>query len=585
MTSAAKFQGRLLLGSRSGGLVLYDTEKYDIPICSWIPDNTGDAITTILNLSDPASNSNYFLTTSRDGRYCIFCLRFSSNISISLIHQAAPPFGPMIEAAWFSGGDLFLYGFKSKNFIVWNETRQCEVSSVECGGAHRSYAYSPRNGSNGAGYFIYTKASKLYLHSQSKPSHQIIKSGGHGREIKACAVSDDGLIATGAEDTAIRIWRYGEQFDCLAVVRKHTTGIQHLQWHGSNYLFSSGGNEEFFIWAVEPIPGFGVGVVCEASCPDQSEEKDLRIMSFDVSLLEGSNSPNESSLLFISLAYSDSTIKVYTYSKKDNFNLLAKNRYTSCCLTQLRHLEVQGNAVSLLTAATDGNLTIWKATISESHFSGATNRSIPEDDSAVDSSTDVEDSSLDRSVKFSGSLVNLLNEMNGSSIDPSNQLSFLSTHKVHQSSIKSLDIARIHNRVAVATGGDDNALAITVYDAIDTRPESTILRSAHAAAITGLSFVLKASAGELSIVTSGNDQRVKEWRIDASRLNRSEGLEDLTPNHSSKTNDSVGINKKGDVFTSIADVADLTTLMHSLGDKRVLVVGNGMEVYEVSMAT
>lgn len=366
ITSAGKTNDLLILGSRNGSLAIYDPEKCDGPICIWTPDSMGDAITSIVKLSNPKNDSiHHFLTTSRDGTYSIFSLADSK---VRLVHQGTPPFGPMIEAAWFSHSDLIIYGFKSKNFILWNESKQYEISSVECGGAHRSYAYSPVAGSGGAGYFIYTKASKLHLRSRTKPSHQIIKPGGHGREIKTSAVSPDGLIATGAEDTTIRIWRYQDgnwpldkQFDCLAVVQKHTTGIQHLKWHCSNYLFSSGGNEEFFIWAVELIPGFGIGVTCEATCPDQSEERDLRIMSFDVSSLPVSEDCLEGFL--ISLAYSDSTIRCYTYSKTQGYSLVATGRYTLACLMQLRHLQIRRNSLFFLTAGTDGYLTLWRTTL------------------------------------------------------------------------------------------------------------------------------------------------------------------------------------------------------------------------------
>jgi WD40 repeat protein len=432
----------------------------------------------------------------------------------------------MIEAAWFSGSDLILYGFKSKNFIVWNEKKQYEISSVECGGAHRSYAYSPTTGSDGAGYFIYTKASKLYLHSQQRPSHQIIKSGGHGREIKAAAVSPDGLVATGAEDTAIRIWQFQDgklpaekQFDCLAVVQKHTTGIQHLQWHGSNYLFSSGGNEEFFIWAVEAIPGFGIGVVCEASCLDESEEKDLRIMSFDITSLPQSGEGPER--ILISLAYSDSTTRSYIYSKTEKFRFLATGRYMSSCLMQLRHLDIRGQELFFLTAGTDGYLTTWRTVI------------------------------VDRSTQASRSMV----------IVPL-------SHRVHQSSIKCLDIIKKDNNFVVVTGGDDNALAVTIYQAaLEARPRSIILRSAHAAAITALRVVSAVNGKAMRIVTSSNDQRVKEWGLS---LNDSEDMNNLA------------VTKLGDVFTSVADVGDVTVLTREEEAEKVMVVGNGMEVYKVS---
>lgn len=377
VTSAGVIMDNLLvLCSRTGSIAVYN--EANICLSVW-PSVHQDAITAVVGLPGPAtslSDSKNILTTSRDGSFSIFavsCERSGSSISYisaTPIHNSSPPFGPMIEAAWFDGFELFLYGFRSKNFVVWNETKQYEVTSVDCGGAHRSYAYSSAsNTGSGGGHFAYNKASKLHLHSQKSPSHKIVKGGGHGREIKTCAVSPDGtLIATGAEDTIIRIWNYHDagrsvekHFRSLAVVKKHTTGIQHLQWHGSDYLFSSGGNEEFFIWAVTTIPGFGVGVICEANCPEQSEDRDLRIMSFDVTELSGvSLAKTAERTLVISLAYSDSTFRSYAYSKPQGLRHLAQGRYTSSCLTQIRHLDTSAGETTVLTAATDGKMALWK---------------------------------------------------------------------------------------------------------------------------------------------------------------------------------------------------------------------------------
>ena len=566
MTSAGRIGRHLILGSRTGALAAYNPEKCDEPICTWLPAVAGDAFTSILYIPKSFDNTNpdHFLTTSRDRMYSVFSL----GDSIRMVHQGAPPFGPMIETAWFSGTDLILYGFKSKNFIVWNETQQYEISSVECGGAHRSYAYSPIARSDGAGYFVYTKASKLYLHSQTRPSHQIIKFGGHGREIKACAVSPDGLIATGAEDTAIRIWRYQDgksplknQFNCLALVQKHTTGIQHLQWHGSSYLFSSGGNEEFFIWAVESISGFGIGFVCEESCPDQSKEQDLRIMTFDVSSLSVLNRPE---MLLITLAYSDSTIRCYTYSKAEKFCLVARGQYTSSCLTQLRHLKI-GQELFFLTACTDGHVTLWKIALPlGSETNGGLDRGSSNPKGLYETANPrTQDSTV------SVSKENISCQESSEAVE----LAMVSNHKLHQSSIKSLDIAIKDNRTIVATGGDDNALGVMIYQTYDLsrKPKSIMVRSAHAAAVTGLSFVSDLAgekSEEMRIVTSSNDQRVKEWALCIT---------------SDQVSDIVDMRKVGDAFTSVADVGDVDTLSSNGQSKKVLILGNGMEVYEVSV--
>ncbi|KAH8650525.1 WD40-repeat-containing domain protein [Tricladium varicosporioides] len=554
VTSASTNHTFLVLGSRSGALAIYDSRIQEAPLCQWKDSlsSAGDAITAILPLKRPNSNQAvekmHFVTTGRDGHYSIFSCTLAGTYNgaspvLQLLHQGTPPFGPMIESAWFQGEDLILYGFKSKNFIVWNETRQYEILTVECGGAHRSYDYSSPKLVEG-GHFIYTKASKLYIHSQMNPSHKIIKQGGHGREIKTCAISPElEIIATGAEDTAIRIWQYEDvgttldhHFACQAVVQRHTAGIQHIQWFGTNYLFSSGGNEEFFVWAVEKIPGFGIGVVCEATCPDQSEERDLRIMSFDVSVAPGS--AVDRSKIFISLAYSDSTIRSYIYSKSEAFSLAATGTYTSACLTQINHIHISDRTVYTLTAATDGNLTLWKSTVGE---------------------------------PFSAQ---------------SQELIFISTKKVHQNAIKVVDFQTIKSgkQVLVVSGGDDNALGISIYsmDDLSGPPIVYILRSAHAAAITGVVIMpshpdsVDSMRETFNVVSSSNDQRVKEWLV---TISTNEGKENET---------AIDIKMIGHTFTSIADVGDVAVLRRGkVGGrdnegKKVLLVGNGMEVWNVS---
>lgn len=594
VTSAARVNGVLILGSRAGTMAMCTPALPDWPALIWTPspDSAPESITAIIPIPPAESFAlslvSHILTTDRSGKYSIFSCSFlradadhdlrKIAASIRLVHEGYPPFGPMIEAAWFTpsfsdssaGQDLILYGFKSKNFIIWNETRHFEISNIECGGAHRSYAYSPPSASGKeGGHFVYTKASKLYIHTQQAPSHTTVKTGGHGREIKACAVSPDcGCIATGAEDTEIRLWSYappsgdnntGNGLACKAIAKKHTTGIQHLHFHTSNqnssratYLFSSGGNEEFFIWAVSAIPTPGnpiLGIVCESSFPDPTTDHDLRIMSFDVS-----DYPKSLDTLLISLAFSDSTILTYLYGhvhvhvigvgrKERSWLLVAKGRYTSSCITQIRHLKVEHGDIHVVTAATDGRLVLWKAALPP-----------------VPSSPTWND-------------VASLSEFDAEPPD-AGQLEMISSCQVHQSSIKSLDLITKDVNIVVVTGGDDNAIAISVYSSSDlpSPPKSFILKSAHAAAVTGISSVRSSVKDKFTIVSSSNDQRVKEW----------EG--ELTQSQEGGEAD-VQIKQKSDVFTAVADVGDLTVLPEPEGEKesaKVLVVGNGMEILQVS---
>ncbi|KHJ36023.1 putative wd 40 repeat protein [Erysiphe necator] len=572
VTSVALVSDLLIFGSRLGLLAIYELRQLETPLEAYevMKGNDRDAITSITQLKTfkKEQGVQYFVCTSRNGTYSIFSLAvYSTNTSnaalIQLIHRGTPPLGPMIENAWFEGQDLLLYGFKGKNFIVWNETKQCEILNVECGGAHRSFTYISFGEEKGGGYFIYTKASKLHLLCYKLPSHQVLKQGSHGREIKTCAISQDqNLIATGAEDTMIRVWRYeigqkeDKRLDCLAVVKRHTTGIQKLLWAGSRYLFSSGGNEEFFVWAINSIPNFGVGLVCEACCPYKSEERDLRIINFDVVTLSDLNTDTK---LLISLVYSDSTLTTYVYSRRTGFTLVATGRYTSSCITQIRQFNITKSQVSILTAATDGVLALWSVRITD-----------------IDAST------------YTHGEINLL-----------------SVKKLHQNTIKSLDIYTTKEQIFVLTGGDDNALGVSIYDTCELLRKPTycfIVESAHTAAITGLAIihdcipencslenVREKKCHRLRIVTSSTDQKIKIWVLEVPFNNAITTTTSLT-NHIISSNqneiDNVTIKLENNFSTPIADVSDLITFLQekegsSFLNLRMLVVGIGMEVWNV----
>ncbi|KAK1755047.1 WD40-repeat-containing domain protein [Echria macrotheca] len=551
LTSAALCGDKLLLGSRVGALTLYETagDKFTV-IDSRKDSNSKDAITSILPL--PGSSTS-FLTTSRDGKYRIYTISSSETLlSLVLQHEISPPMG-IIEGASFtassprrdssssssSSPDLILYGFRGQNFVAWNETARQELVSIECGGAHRPFSYVSRVTDPGQLRFVFTKVAHMRFYSQSRPALRVLKEGAHGREIRAVAVSNGtGYIATAAEDTTIRIWKYRDDDDnddgggggsdplllrrrieCLAVLEKHSAGIQCLRWHGAEYLLSSAGNEELYIWRIARLDSAyqALAVVCEAVYPDRSVDGDLRIMNLDV------RDADEGAML-ISLVLSNSTLRTYRYSKDEGFQLLATGRYTGACLTQIRHLgagDNNGGKIHVLTAATDGYLGIWSAASAQQPGGG--------------------------------------------------EFSLAAVTKIHQSAVKSLDLV-VHrgSEILVVTGGDDNAIGFVELVWMDERREFVVrsksrVKSAHAAAVTGLSVLGTGEEedddhGTVEVATASNDQRVKVWRA--------------------KWSDGGGGVKVALVanrYSSVADAGDV----EDIAPARVMVGGVGMEVWEV----
>jgi WD40 repeat protein len=549
-TSAAEVDDLLILGARTGYLAVYQPKLSKIAIeVVWDEQlHLRDAVASIIEVPKK-DGVTHFLITTREGSYAIFSLVRTAGTgipaaSVSLVHQSKLPFGPIIEAAWFGGSSLLLSGFRSKNFIVWNETAQCEIYNIDCGGAHRTHVYQPHSGANGAGYFVYSKAATICIYNQVESSHKIIKSGGHGREIKACATSSkSGLIATAAEDTNIRLWRYKPNSDCidsnlecLVNLQKHSAGIHHLQWASSSdaaeYLFSAGGYEEFNAWKVSDVLGFGLGVVCEATLLDLSEERDLRIMSFDVvpAMNYGvkETEPSETSYV-IGLALSDSTIRIYSYSNRSGFKRIAQGRYTSSCLTELRFLPSPDGYKRLLTASTDGYIAIWEFSPKE-----------------------VSESPVD--------------------------IQLIGRTRVHQSSVLALDILLLGPEdFIIATGGDDNALGLTFVQDWEVK-KKIIIPSAHAAAVTGVAFLnrkrFSSDAGLCyQICTVGGDQRMKRWTVELFREFR-----DGTIILDIKMNQMLLGDK---TTTTVPDAAGLELLQDSSGKEHCLVHGNGLQIFAV----
>jgi WD40 repeat protein len=312
----------IFLGFRKGDIAICRTERRlatGIRVLEHV--HKKETVTSLKWI--PSSSDSLFghlISVGRDGCCAIHSIDLSTQGAVldsTLVHYLALPFGSNIEGFYYHYDHLIVYGFSSTKFVLYDTTTEEEIMSVDAGGAHRSWAFQPNPSEQGGGTLVWTRASSMHTFTQQGPNHQVIRSGGHGREIKAVAScvlktangTSKQLIATGAEDTDIKIFENTADgaFVCRRTLRKHTTGIQQLQWsEDGEYLFSSGGCEEFYVWRVRLLPdALGVGVVCEDVFEPESEHSDLRIMSFAVQRKDDSKKG-----FVIALVFSDSTIRV-----------------------------------------------------------------------------------------------------------------------------------------------------------------------------------------------------------------------------------------------------------------------------------
>ncbi|KAG5978859.1 hypothetical protein E4U55_005841 [Claviceps digitariae] len=636
----------IILGSRHGYISLLTLQNHTWRPVLAVATRSRDAITSIIPL--PAKEQQqqqkqqqrtttpcpYILATSRDGKYRIYRvdrgLAPQTSPSLVLLHETAPPFGPMIEGAWFTAPDsstttatdtttttsspeLVLYGFRSKDFVIWNETTREELATVDCGGAHRTFRLHHDTRAEPHRYrFAYTRTSKLCVFSQQQVLHRTVRRGTHGREIRALCANKR-FVASGAEDTSIRIWEYissSEQGGAptmrnLACIKAHVTGLQKLRWFEDDYLFSSGGNEEFFVWRLTRLDDLsayaGLAVVCEAVLRDKSPVGDLRIMDFDISrvvmseeegeeegIAEERTGRHKKGMMVVTMAFSNSSFKTYEYDCRGggSFRELAVGKYTGACITQLRHLGAEtcgtetgtgtgtgteagagaaggGKELHIMTASTDGHLAIW---------GGA---------------------------RLDGG---------GFGTESVQRYSLRTACAVHQSSIKSLDVTRQGTQFRVVTGGDDNAVGFVLIAEVEeeerrrrqeqqllqgvtgtgtgtgtgTETRTTyefvsrgIVRSAHTAAVNGVALLPAVQAHhqqdptespkEMLGVTVSNDQRIKMWRIS---MDPAQGLR---------------VSLAACMSSGVADPGDVVTVLDpGPGQSSQIVLGGvGLEVWRV----
>lgn len=486
----------IAVGSRNGNIaIIHLSDDGNLENCYLIDEVHGkEAVTSITKMQ----SSDWLLSTGRDGHFKIHHMVCKGrNLSWSTIHATKLPFGPDIEGARFIEQQLQIWGFKGEKFVLWSHSLQQELISIDCGGRHRNWALHHGQIS----VLAWTRGGNSHT-AQLTCGSKLLQPGSHGREIKAIAIrnnSDDTgmIIATGAEDTCIRLSRYDPQdvLKVLDVLPNHNTGLQKLAWsEDGRFLFSAAGKEEFFIWNIQSVPILEIGVRLIAKAPQITDTQILRIMDFEII--------EKGDLYILLMVYSDSSIRLWKFDPAGRFvKLLTETAYTSRCLTQCKVL-----GEYFLTAATDGRLALW----------------------------------------------NLFD------------LSLISTKHVHRSSVKCLDTVLWGHRIMIATGGDDNALALTI---LDVQPAPTwhtlIIPRSHASAINALLF-LPGVGSEVDLITTGNDQRVKSWRL-------------LMDPNSQKGRD-ILVRRLGNDPSSVAD-SSCMSIWKDGNISQILIAGVGLETW------
>ncbi|KAL4804786.1 WD40-repeat-containing domain protein [Aspergillus unguis] len=558
----------LALGSRYGTLVVYDMETTGSlePLIKVVRVHSKDGITNIIpfpSLSADNTPSTYFISCGRDGTYRVNELEIlTDSVSLRTIHSPTTV-GFNVEGAYIdkSSQDLILYGFGGMGFIVWNETTQSEVAKIHCGGGHRRWAFHPSD-RPGEALLIWSQNGFNACHINANATRSI-RAGAHGREIKALGAHQpsDGtppLFVTGSEDTTLRILtlkspqRSGPwgALESVRVLTGHDSAPQHIAWSSNGqYLFTSSAMEDFFVWRIRSIPLFGVAAALQGWCPKSNPKSELRVTSFDILDVEDTQGQAEASFL-LCLTYSNSTINVFHLSCANDdghFTLLASGTYTSNCLTEVRFLRTE-SSLCLITTSTDGHFTLWDlTTVLEQYYN------------------------FDSTLSLKQPLTSISTEEN---------IVCESRHQIHSNSIKSLEMVRLSTTTTLLlAGGDDNAITLSLLHTdpnLDTsaRASTITIPDAHTASVNAVKVIensITSSNGttQLSFASSGNDHRVKLWRVEIDMRGR-------------LTLDAIQVHNLLDRYSPVADISSLEVVSDHEGLK-VLVCGVGMEVFRLDL--
>lgn len=533
-TSAALLnESTLFLGSRHGGIVVYDLVSSTSPVNCWRHvASSSDSVTSLIF----KSNALHF--TTRGGQFAVALIdRNDQEFMLSIVSSNKLQRGS-IEGSIFANGQKLLYGFRNDLFFIWNETKQYEIANEKCGGPHRAWQLTLNESSESHYRLIYTKASKVILLSSdclaNKFNSTLLQDGTHGREIRDIAFSPINypfgrVVATASEDTCINLACIGidSTLQTHCTLRKHISGLQKLRWsQDGTYLYSSAAREEFVVWKISLTADNNVFATPVASLPTSSDNPDLRIMNFSVT-------PVSKTFSLIVTVYSDSAIRIWVLDHdKLCFTQIGNGYYRTCCILNA-DLVVLGLAAHLLISSTDGHLVSWDI----SKLLERAGISISNSQLKSDAPSDIEPTTLPK---------------------PSFSL------QLHQSSVKdSILYGPYDGTYYHISGGDDNAIALAKIDLTQITGEKIFsIPSAHSSTITGISKI-ETGDDSYSFVTVGVDQNVKLWSV-------------------LKTNDQwTSIKLLDERYTTVADTGALDVASFEENKAGIMIGGSGLSFWTV----
>ena len=431
--------GLVIVGGKTGSLAAYANGRS----AKW--DNVHpNGVSDLLILDEPGGNLIRVASCGRDGVVNISSID-PKEMVLTTEKRIALCKGKL-HGLFLYEQDLFAYGLSSELFSIFKVKTGICIASEKIP-LHNQIISSVHNVKKKFTCGLsYGPEIRIIQQSFSYSKNALcLLPALHGREIKAIAVHPSRqYIATGGEDTSIVISRIMDdmKLNRLCRLRGHITGLHSLEWFPKgDVLLSTGGRGEYLFWRMvdESLIQMDFSKYPEFA-------GDVRIT--DCSVLE--TGPNE---YLVGLSFSDSSVKLLSVNvDTTRIDVVSDRVYSHFCITQVS-LFRNKSGVFLVSAANDGNILVFNASLSD-----------------------------------------------------------YKVLRAHQSKINMILINKNGECLDIFTVGDDGAIAIS---RMEGSQEDIILNrvglypDAHTGSATGVTRVVTGS-GEY-LVTIGTEQLIKVW--------------------------------------------------------------------------
>ncbi|KAJ3325377.1 WD repeat-containing protein 6 [Boothiomyces sp. JEL0866] len=369
-----KYNGDILVcGSKKGAMCCYqlelstaarkeiheymDVKDFEIPAivspCLVARHVHGsDAVTSIL--LEKVGEKYQISTVGRDGLFNSFLLyksesesKSKSNLELANGYTLETIHKTRITKGWLEqivkiGSTIFLAGFFNARFFIFNQSKNCEMFSVNCN-AKRVWKLKIHDELLNHLEFAYFKHKHINyvekITDNSFPDMNLIEPY-HSLETRACKFVD-GWIVSGGEDSILTFHSYDNKLQRVLWCKKHEASIRCLDYQ-DGLLFTGGSQHELYCWKLD---------IQQKTCIQiaQAEKSDTEARIMDLSV-HGN---------YVITANSDSFIRLYNFN--GNFDLLFETDYHHKCVQKTSLIE-HHNDLFLFSAGTDGRIVKWKVT-------------------------------------------------------------------------------------------------------------------------------------------------------------------------------------------------------------------------------